>query len=37
VSGSRILVVDDEPRITELIAMALRYEDFDVQTADSRR
>ena len=37
VSGSRILVVDDEPRITELVAMALRYEDFEVQTADSGR
>ena len=36
-SGSRILVVDDEPRITELVAMALRYEDFEVQTADSGR
>jgi len=37
VSGSRILVVDDEPRITELVAMALRYEDFEVQTAESGR
>jgi two-component system, OmpR family, response regulator len=37
VNGSRILVVDDEPRITELVAMALRYEDFEVQTADSGR
>ena len=36
-SGSRILVVDDEPRITELVAMALRYEDFEVETADSGR
>jgi two-component system OmpR family response regulator len=37
VDGSRILVVDDEPRITDLVAMALRYERFDVQTADSGR
>jgi two-component system, OmpR family, response regulator len=37
VDGSRILVVDDEPRITDLVAMALRYEHFDVQTADSGR
>jgi two-component system, OmpR family, response regulator len=37
VNGSRILVVDDEPRITDLVAMALRYEEFDVQTADSGR
>jgi two-component system OmpR family response regulator len=33
VSGSRILVVDDEPNITDLVAMALRYEGFDVETA----
>ena len=32
-SGSRILVVDDEPNITDLVAMALRYEGFDVETA----
>ena len=31
----RILVVDDEPRITDLIAMALRYEGFQVETAAS--
>ncbi len=29
----RILVVDDEPRITDLVAMALRYEGFEVETA----
>ncbi len=29
----RILVVDDETNITDLVAMALRYEGFDVQTA----
>jgi two-component system OmpR family response regulator len=36
-TGPRILVVDDEPRITDLVAMALRYEGFDVQTAGSGR
>jgi two-component system OmpR family response regulator len=30
-------VVDDEPNITELVAMALRYEGFTVQTATSGR
>jgi len=33
----RILVVDDEPRITDLVAMALRYEGFAVATAASGR
>jgi two-component system, OmpR family, response regulator len=37
VSEPRILVVDDEPRITELVAMALRYEGFEVETAGSGR
>jgi two-component system OmpR family response regulator len=37
VSGSRILVVDDEPNITELVAMALRYEGFEVATAATGR
>src|SRR3982751_2888537 len=36
-SGTRILVVDDEPQITDLLAMALRYEGFEVETADSGR
>jgi two-component system OmpR family response regulator len=31
----RALVVDDEPAISELVSMALRYEKFDVQTAAS--
>jgi len=31
--GVRVLVVDDEPNITELIAMGLRYEGFEVLTA----
>ena len=29
----RILVVDDEPNITELVSMALRYESFEVEAA----
>jgi two-component system, OmpR family, response regulator len=29
----RVLVVDDEPNISELLSMALRYEGWDVQTA----
>jgi two-component system OmpR family response regulator len=29
----RVLVVDDEPNIAELVAAALRYEKFDVRTA----
>jgi two-component system OmpR family response regulator len=33
----RILVVDDEPRITDLVAMALRYEGFEVSTAATGR
>src|SRR5256714_6353900 len=31
--GFRILVVDDEPNIVDVIAMALRYQGFDVGTA----
>ena len=35
---TRILVVDDEPNITDLVATALRYEGFEVETAgDGRR
>jgi two-component system OmpR family response regulator len=34
---ARILVVDDEPSITDLVAMALRYEHFAVQVAHSGR
>ncbi|MFA5892218.1 MAG: response regulator transcription factor [Actinomycetota bacterium] len=33
----RILVVDDEPNITDLVATALRYEGFEVETAESGR
>ena len=35
--GARVLVVDDEPNITELVAMALRYEGFQVKTAATGR
>jgi len=34
-AACRVLVVDDEDSITELVSMALRYEGFDVQTASS--
>ncbi len=34
-AGRRVLVVDDEDSITELVAMALRYEGYSVETADS--
>jgi two-component system OmpR family response regulator len=34
-AGPRVLVVDDEESITELVSMALRYEGFEVQTASS--
>jgi two-component system, OmpR family, response regulator len=33
VHKTRVLVVDDEPNIAELVATALRYEGFDVATA----
>jgi two-component system OmpR family response regulator len=33
----RVLVVDDEPNITDLVATALRYEGFAVQTAATGR
>jgi two-component system OmpR family response regulator len=36
-TGPRVLVVDDEPNIIELVAMALRYEGFTVQTAATGR
>ncbi len=35
--AQRILVVDDEPRITDLVAMALRYEGFEVEAAGTGR
>ncbi len=33
----RVLVVDDEPNITDLVATALRYEGFESETAQSGR
>jgi two-component system, OmpR family, response regulator len=36
-NGPRVLVVDDEPNITELVALALKYEGFTVQTAATGR
>ena len=36
-TSARVLVVDDEPSITDLLAMALRYEHFAVQVAHSGR
>src|SRR5438477_9324493 len=36
-NGARVLIVDDEPNITELVAMALRYEGFSVKTAATGR
>jgi len=35
--ATRILVVDDEPSITDLVAMALRYEQFAVTVASNGR
>ena len=32
-SPVRVLVVDDEANLTELLSMALRYEGWDVRTA----
>src|SRR5437899_1439347 len=35
--GHRILVVDDEPNILDVVSMALRYQGFDVETAATGR
>ena len=35
VSDTRVLVVDDEANITDLVATALRYEGFDVEVAST--
>jgi two-component system, OmpR family, response regulator len=35
--GLRVLVVDDEPNISDLVATVLRYEGFRVEVADSGR
>jgi two-component system OmpR family response regulator len=37
VSEPRVLVVDDESNITDLVSMALRYEGFEVETASTGR
>ena len=34
---ARVLVVDDEPNIVDIVSMALRYNDYDVVTANSGR
>lgn len=36
-SATRVLVVDDEPNITDLVSLALRYEGFEVATASTGR
>ena len=36
-SQIRVLVVDDEPTLTELLSMALRYEGWEVRTAGEGR
>src|SRR5207248_3003908 len=36
-NGHRILVVDDEPNIVDVVSMALRYQGFDVETASTGR
>jgi two-component system, OmpR family, response regulator len=36
-SGHRVLVVDDEPNIVEVVTMALRFQGFEVATAASGR
>jgi two-component system, OmpR family, response regulator len=35
--ATKVLVVDDEPSITDMVSMALRYEEFDVRVAGSGR
>lgn len=34
-ASAKVLVVDDEPYLAELVATALRYEGFDTRVADS--
>ncbi len=36
-TGQRVLVVDDEPNLVEVVAMALRFQGFTVQTAANGR
>ena len=35
--ATKVLVVDDEPSITDLVSMALRYDEFDVRVAGNGR
>jgi len=35
--ATKVLVVDDEPSITDLVSMALRWEQFDVRVAGNGR
>ena len=34
-NGQRVLVVDDEPNLAEVVTMALRFQGFEVRTAAS--
>jgi two-component system OmpR family response regulator len=36
-AGSRVLVVDDEPNLVEVVTMALRFQGFTVETASTGR
>ena len=36
-AGQRVLVVDDEPNIAEVVTMALRFQGFTVETAATGR
>ena len=36
-SNGRILVVDDEPNIVDVVSMALRFQGFEVDTAATGR
>ena len=36
-SNGRILVVDDEPNIVDVVSMALRFQGFEVDAAATRR
>ena len=36
-SSTRVLVVDDEPSLLDAVSTALRYEGFEVDTADTGR
>src|SRR6476620_1864375 len=36
-AAHRVLVVDDEPNLVEVVSMALRFQGFDVETAGTGR